>query len=269
MMISQSASEAPKPPGIGYPRVDILGVAVSAVNLQQVLASFDEWIARRENAYVCVTPAHSVMDCYRDPELRSIFNASGLTVPDGMSLVWLLRLYGYRKAGRVYGPDLMRAVCERSVEAGWSHLLYGGGPGVPETLKARLEASFPGIRIVGTYSPPFRALTESEDTDIIRRINDLQPDILWLGVSSPKQERWMRDHLGKAQATVMVGVGAAFDFLSGSKRQAPYWIQRSGLEWLFRLFSEPKRLWPRYRQYPRFVWLVLRQLALGGPRQRR
>lgn len=251
---------------MNYPRLDILGVNVSAVNMEQVLASFEQWIADHDHQYVCVTAAHSVMDCYQEPALRRTFNASGLTVPDGMALVWLLKLQGQKHTSRVYGSDLMLAACQRSVEKGWRHLLYGGEQGVAELLQARLEAQFPGIQIVGTHSPPFRALTEAEDQHIVKWLNDLRPDIVWVGISTPKQERWMGAHLGQVDASVMVGVGAAFDFLSGRKQQAPRWLQRSGVEWLFRLATEPKRLWPRYRQYPHFVWLVLKQLISRGGR---
>jgi N-acetylglucosaminyldiphosphoundecaprenol N-acetyl-beta-D-mannosaminyltransferase len=253
---------------MNYPRVDVLGVEVSAVNMEQVLGSVEQWIADRDHQYVCVTAAHSVMDCHHDPALRRTFNASGLTVPDGMALVWLLKLHNQKHTSRVYGADLMQAVCQRSVEKGWRHLLYGGEQGVAEMLQARLEGQFPGIQIVGTYSPPFRAPTEAEDREIVKWINDRQPDIVWVGISTPKQERWMGAHRGQVDASVMVGVGAAFDFLSGRKQQAPLWVQRSGVEWLFRLATEPKRLWPRYRQYPKFVWLVLRQLTLERSRQK-
>ncbi len=240
-------------------RVNILGVGISAINMGQTLAAFDEWIRNKSQRYVCVTPAHAVMDCYRDPALRRIFNASGLTTPDGMAIVWLLRLRGQQGVSRVYGPDLMLNICGLSVEKGWRHFLYGGEPGVAECLKSKLEAEYQGIQIAGIYSPPFRRLTEEEESELIHSINSARADIVWVGISSPKQERWMSEHLGIVGASVMVGVGAAFDFLSGRKPQAPRWAQRLGLEWAFRLFTEPKRLWPRYSQYPLFVLLVLAQ----------
>lgn len=242
-------------------RVNILGVGVSAINMGQGLSVIADWVARKEQHYVCVAPAHSVMDAYRDPALRRIFNHSGLTTPDGMAIVWLLQLQGCAHAGRVYGPDLMRATCSLSVEKGWRHYLYGGAPGVAEQLRAVLEAWYPGIQVAGTYSPPFRPLTEQEEREVTASMNAANPDIIWVGLGSPKQERWMHAHLGKVSASVLVGVGAAFDFLSGGKPQAPRWVQRGGLEWLFRLLSEPRRLWPRYSQYPLFVLLALAQLA--------
>lgn len=242
------------------PRVNVLGVGISALNMPQALELLEGWIERGEKHYVCVTPAHTVIDAYHHSELRRILNASGMTTPDGMPMVWLAHLHGQRQVERVYGPDLMRAACARSVESGWKHFLYGGEPGVVEQLRAELERDYPGIQMAGSYSPPFRLLTPQEDDAVVSQINASGTQIIWVGLSSPKQEYWMAEHLGRLNAPVMVGVGAAFDFLSGRKPQAPRWMQRSGLEWLFRLASEPRRLWPRYRQYPLFVWLVLLQL---------
>jgi N-acetylglucosaminyldiphosphoundecaprenol N-acetyl-beta-D-mannosaminyltransferase len=243
-------------------RINILGVHISAINMTQALETIADWLARREPHYVCVTPAHVVMDCYWNPSLRKLFNESGLTTPDGMSIVWLLKLHGYRNVNRVYGADLMLEVCRISEDKQWRHFFYGGAPGVADALADRLLARFPKLQIAGTYSPPFRPLTESEDMDVRRRIAASQADIVWIGISSPKQEQWMAEHIGKMNAPVLIGVGAAFDFLSGRKRQAPRWVQRSGLEWLFRLATEPGRLWRRYAQYPLFVVLVLLQ-AIG------
>jgi N-acetylglucosaminyldiphosphoundecaprenol N-acetyl-beta-D-mannosaminyltransferase len=240
-------------------RANILGVLISPINMQQALQTIDAWIANREPHYVTVTPAHAVMDAYQDPELRPIFNHSGLTTPDGMAIVWLLKLRGYRDVSRVYGPDLMLETCRAGLEFGYRHFLYGGAEGVATALADKLRARFPGLQVVGTHTPPFRELTEEEDQAVVDKINAARPDIVWVGLSTPKQERWMAAHLGRIETPVMIGVGAAFDFLSGKKPQAPRWAQRSGLEWLFRLASEPRRLWPRYRQYPKFVLLALGQ----------
>jgi len=242
-------------------RANILGVHVSAINMYQALRAIDHWIVHREKYYVCVTPAHGVMECQTQPDLKQIFNSSGLTTPDGMAIVWLLKLMGYHHVSRVYGPDLMLAVCHRSQEMRYRHFLYGGNPNVPETLALNLQSRFPDLNIVGAYSPPFRPLTVEEDEKIIETINQVQPDVVWVGLSTPKQELWMAEHLGKINAPVMIGVGAAFDFLSGNKKQAPRWVQQIGLEWLFRLSTEPARLWRRYVQYPVFVLLVLGQLT--------
>jgi N-acetylglucosaminyldiphosphoundecaprenol N-acetyl-beta-D-mannosaminyltransferase len=183
-----------------------------------------------------------------------------MTTPDGMSIVWLARWMGYSGVDRVYGPDLMRVVCQRSVQEGWRHFLYGGAPGVAEQLADRLRDQFPNLQIVGCYTPPFRLLTEEEDSRVVQYIRSLAPHIVWVGISTPKQERWMAEHLHTLDVPVLIGVGAAFDFLAGVKKQAPRWIQRSGMEWLFRLASEPRRLWKRYAQYPLFGLLVLLQI---------
>ena len=241
-------------------RVNLLGAAISAINMSKAVEAIDAWIARREPHYVSVTPAHAVMEAFRDPEFRRILNRSGLTTPDGMAIVWLLRLHGHRHVERVYGPDLMLAVCEAGLSRRYRHFYYGGASGVADALAARLTARFPGLEIAGTVSPPFGPPTQEEDVQALAAINASQADIVWVGLSTPKQERWMAAHLGRIEAPVMIGVGAAFDFLSGTKPQAPRWMQRAGLEWLFRLANEPRRLWPRYRQYPRFVLLAAAQL---------
>jgi N-acetylglucosaminyldiphosphoundecaprenol N-acetyl-beta-D-mannosaminyltransferase len=246
---------------IAPPRVNILGVHISAIDMQQALETIGGWVERRESRYVCVTPAHVVMDCHWNPELRPLFNRSGLTTPDGMSIVWLLQLKGFRGVGRVYGADLMLETCRLSLDRGWRHFFYGGGEGVAEDLAAGLQKHFPGLQVAGTYTPPFRPLTEAEERDAVKRIDDSRADIVWVGISSPKQEQWMARHVGKIFTPVLIGVGAAFDFLSGRKRQAPRWIQRAGMEWLFRLATEPRRLWRRYSQYPLFGLLALAQWA--------
>ncbi len=243
------------------PRERILGVSISALNLDVAVCRINAWIQARDPQYVCVTPAHGVMDARSDPELLEIFNNSGMTTPDGMSIVWILKLLGHRHVARVYGPDLMLATCEAGVERGWRHFLYGGQEGVAEALAEALGRRFPGIEIAGTWTPPFRPLTPEEDEAVIRKIRDSGADIVWVGISTPKQERWMAAHVGRVGAPVLIGVGAAFDFLSGGKRQAPRWIQRAGIEWLFRFVHEPRRLWPRYSRYPLFALLVGRQLV--------
>ncbi len=241
-------------------RVDILGVEINAMDMDDAVEAIDGWIRQREPTYVCLVPAHSVMEARRDEEYRRILNGSGLTTPDGMSIVWLLKLRGQRRVQRVYGPDLMLEVCRASVEAGWSHFFYGGEEGVAEDLVSTLESRCPGLRIAGTHSPPFRQLTPEEDAEVSRRIEDSGADLVWVGIGSPRQERWIAEHAGKVGAPVLIAVGAAFDFLSGRKPQAPRWIQRMGLEWLFRLATEPRRLWRRYAEYPLFVLLATTDL---------
>lgn len=231
--------------------------------MAQALETIDGWISQRNQQYVCVRDVHGVMESQRDEKLRQIHNQAGLITPDGMPLVWLSRLKGFQWVERVYGPDLMLAVCQQSVVKGYRHYFYGGAEGVPELLARRLREQFSGLQIGGWYSPPFRALTKEEDERVIRTINDTKPDIVWVGLSTPKQEYWMYQHLHRISAPVMVGVGAAFDFHAGLKKQAPRWMQRSGLEWFFRLITEPRRLWRRYLiNNSWFLWVILLQ-ALG------
>lgn len=242
-------------------RVNILGVGISAINMAIALTTIENWILHRESQYVCVTPVHSVMECQNDPALRKIFNRSGLTTPDGMPLVWLCRLLGHRHVERVYGPDLMLALCDRSVSSGFRHYFYGGRQGVAQELADKLARRYPGLQVAGTHSPPFRRLTPEEDAEIVRRINAANSDIVWVGLGSPKQERWMAAHIDRINASVLIGVGAAFDFHTGVKVQAPHWMQRSGLEWFFRLVTEPRRLWRRYLvNNPLFLMRISTQL---------
>jgi N-acetylglucosaminyldiphosphoundecaprenol N-acetyl-beta-D-mannosaminyltransferase len=241
-------------------RMNVLGVGVSAVTMAQAVDVIQGWITAEDHKYVCVTGVHGVIESQDDPSLRDIHNCAGLVTPDGMPLVWLGRLNGYRHIERVYGPDLMLACCAASVSKGYRHFLYGGAPGVPERLAARLQQRFPGLMVAGTWSPPFGTPTPGEERAMIERINAANPDIVWVGLSTPKQERWMATHVGRLCASVLIGVGAAFDFHAGLKRQAPRWMQRSGLEWLFRLGTEPRRLWRRYLlNNPRFVWRIFLQ----------
>ncbi len=227
-------------------RVDVLGVGVSTINQDMALDEVTRWIETGERHYVCVTGVHGVMESQRDPELKAIHNASGLTTPDGMPMVWAGHKAGAAWMDRVYGPDLMLNVLTRAAERGWSSFLYGGKDGVPELLARKLAERIPGVTIAGSHSPPFRPLTEAEDAAIVDRINDSGAQLVWVGLSTPKQERWMAAHRERLTAPALFGVGAAFDFHAGLVPQAPPWMQRNGLEWLYRLTKEPKRLWRRY-----------------------
>jgi N-acetylglucosaminyldiphosphoundecaprenol N-acetyl-beta-D-mannosaminyltransferase len=255
-------------------RCNVLGVLVSAVNLDSAAARIDAWVRLRQPNYVCITGVHGVMESQDDPQLKRIHNAAGMVTPDGMPMVWANHLAGNNHVSRVYGPDLMLRVCQQGLARGYRHYFYGGGEGVAELLKAKLSERFEDIKIVGTFCPPFRAMTDDEDRQLVAQINAARPDIVWVGLSTPKQERWMGAHLHKIHAPVMVGVGAAFDFHAGLKSQAPRWIGRIGMEWLFRLCTEPRRLWKRYlKNNPRFVWnFLLQRLKLrhfepdGAPR---
>jgi N-acetylglucosaminyldiphosphoundecaprenol N-acetyl-beta-D-mannosaminyltransferase len=243
-------------------RFRVLGVSVNATQIPEVIEQMEKWIERRDaTRFVAVTGMHGVMEAQHDAEFRTALNSADLVVPDGMPLVWLGRLRGFRLRRRVYGPELMLSVCERTVSGNVRHFLLGGAPGVAERLSDTLKSRFPGLNVVGTYSPPFRPLKLEEQEEIVNMINAAAPDILWVGLSTPKQERWMYEHRGRVHAPVLVGVGAAFDINSGMKEQAPDWMQEHGLEWFFRLLQEPQRLWRRYVLYgSEFIFYVALEL---------
>jgi N-acetylglucosaminyldiphosphoundecaprenol N-acetyl-beta-D-mannosaminyltransferase len=243
----------------GPQRVNVLGVGVSLINMERALDQIDAWVSAGSRTYVCVCSVHGVMECQRSDELRAIVNRAGMTTPDGMPLVWLGRSRD-KAVSRVYGPDLMLAELARSVTAGHRHFFYGGGPGIADRLASTMRRRFPGLKVVGTIEPPFAPLEQLTTPETAAAINAAEPDIVWVGISTPKQERWMAKMRGQLNAPVLIGVGAAFDFHSGTVRQAPRWMQRSGLEWLFRLVTEPRRLWRRYLvNNPWFVWAVALQ----------
>jgi N-acetylglucosaminyldiphosphoundecaprenol N-acetyl-beta-D-mannosaminyltransferase len=228
----------------------VLGVRVDAVQIPDTISILENWIAERDGChYVAVTGMHGVS------ESVSALNAASLVVCDGMPLVWLGRLHGHPLRRRVYGPELMETFC-KTTGAKYRHFFYGGAEGVPDQLANVMHAKH-GIRIVGTYSPPFRALTPEEDREVCAMIEAARPDVLWIGLSTPKQERWMYEHRDKITVPAVLGVGAAFDLNTGRLNQAPRWMRENGLEWLFRLWTEPKRLWRRYLvNGPMFVWNV-------------
>ncbi len=240
-------------------RISLLGVGVHATDLETTIAKLDSQIKEPDKGYFCLAPAHNLMACRADPRLRAVFNRSALTVPDGMGTVWFLQALGH-KAGRVYGPDLMLAACHFGLKFGWQHFFLGGKQEVAEALVVRLREESPDIQVAGIFSPPFRKMDENEVGAVIRHINESHADIVWVGLGSPKQEFWMAEFREKLKAPVLIGVGAAFDFLSGAKPQAPKWMQRIGMEWFFRLATEPRRLLPRYASYPLFVLLALGQI---------
>jgi N-acetylglucosaminyldiphosphoundecaprenol N-acetyl-beta-D-mannosaminyltransferase len=246
----------------GIPRVNILGVGVSAINLSQAVREIERWIADGEHDYVNVCTVHTVMECQKSERLRRIVNDSGLSTPDGMPLVWLSQQQGHPEVGRVYGPDLMLALCGRGHATGHRHFFYGGAPGVAERLARRLQARYPGLVVAGTHSPPYRQEDTDESPDVLEAINATTADIVWVGLGTPKQDYWVSRHRARLSAPALIAVGAAFDFHAGLVRQAPRWMQRNGLEWLFRLLQEPRRLAFRYLVYnPLFVFRVGLQLA--------
>lgn len=226
--------------------VNILGVPIAAVNMHNVTAQIEEWIQDDKKIYITVTGVHGIMESQYNDEVKRIHQVASMCVPDGMPTVWVGKLYGHRNMSRVYGPDLMLEIMSRSVKKGYTHFFYGGNEGVPQLLKDRLIARFPGLNVVGMLSPPFRQMAELEEKGLQELIEKLKPDIIWVGLGTPKQERWMASHVGKLSTKVMIGVGAAFDFHAGLLRQAPLWMQQIGLEWFFRLCIEPRRLWKRY-----------------------
>jgi N-acetylglucosaminyldiphosphoundecaprenol N-acetyl-beta-D-mannosaminyltransferase len=250
------------------PRVNILGVGISPIDMSQALTQISTWIENKEQHYVSVCTVHTIMECQRAETMRQAINQAGLATPDGMPLVWLSKWQSRLEVSRVYGPDLMLALCRLSAERGYTHYFYGGAAGVPELLAQKLQQHFPGMKIAGTYSPPFRALTPTEDSQIVNQINQAKPDIVWVGLGTPKQDLWMAAQRKQLTAPVLIGVGAAFDFHTGRIPQAPRWMQQSGLEWFFRLWQEPRRLWYRYGVYnPLFVLLIIAQM-LGLRRYR-
>ena len=233
--------------------MNVLGVGIHAVNMERSVEFIRDCVGQRTKAYVCVTGVHGVMEAQRDPHFRAVLNSASLVVPDGMPMVWAGRLQRKATMGRVYGPDLMLQVCRALAPLKARHYLYGGRPGVVQELKAALENKA-GAQVVGMFTPPFRRLTAEEEKALADDIRGCAPDVLWVGLSTPKQERFMSEFIHRLDATVMLGVGAAFDLHTGRMQDAPQWMKRSGLQWLHRLKQDPKRLWRRYlRNNPEFV----------------
>jgi N-acetylglucosaminyldiphosphoundecaprenol N-acetyl-beta-D-mannosaminyltransferase len=242
-------------------RVNVLGIGISITNMPAAVATVEDWIAEGAKNYVCVTGVHGVMEAQKDLQLREIHNNSGMTVPDGMPLVWAGKIYGFKHMGRVYGPDLMLEVCWKSVLRKYTHFLCGGNIGVAERLKENLEKKFPGISIVGTFTPPFRPLNAKESSDLLEQTARCRPDLFWVGLSTPKQEKFMNQYLPKLDTKVMLGVGAAFDIHAGLFNDPPDWIKTSGMQWFYRLCQDPRRLWKRYLAHnPIFIRKFLQQL---------
>lgn len=224
----------------------ILNVGISTIDMNDVCSLVEDAISKRQKKYICVCPVSTIMECKRNEKVLRSVNCADLVTPDGMPVVWLGRLRGYNNIRRVYGPELMQEICAVSVKNGYKNYFYGSSADVLNKLRDKLSKKYPGLIISGVFSPPFRPLTREEDDKIVEDINNSNPDIVWVGLGSPKQDLWMHEHRQRINASVMVGVGAAFDFLAGTKPQAPAWIRNSGFEWLFRLITEPKRLWRRY-----------------------
>jgi N-acetylglucosaminyldiphosphoundecaprenol N-acetyl-beta-D-mannosaminyltransferase len=244
-----------------FPSFQVLGVRVHAVQMSEAVEKLRSWIddALTIPRYVAVTGMHGVAESRQDGQFRQVLNAADLVVPDGMPLVWLGRIHGFPLRERVTGPELMQSFCRKTGSA-YRHFFYGGAPGVAEKLALALRERH-GIMIAGSWTPPFRPLTVAEEAELASVVEVASPDVFWVGLNTPKQEKWMYEHRHKLRVPVMLGVGAAFDMNSGNLRRAPAWMRVSGLEWLYRLASEPRRLWRRYLiTIPRAVWFVGREL---------
>jgi N-acetylglucosaminyldiphosphoundecaprenol N-acetyl-beta-D-mannosaminyltransferase len=244
------------------PRANILGIAIDAINMDQALARIEANLRLRRKGYVCLAGVHGVMEAQRDPDLAKILADAAVVAPDGMPTVWVGHHQGHLDMERVAGPDLMLEVIGREEFRGYSHFLCGGKEGVAEELRDLLVARYPELQIVGTYSPPFGPILPAQEEELLSAINSVRPDIVWVGISTPKQERFMDRYLPLLDTTLMFAVGAAFDFHTGRIADCSDWIKRSGLQWLHRLLQDPKHLWKRYlRNIPPFLFYIFLQLT--------
>ena len=246
-------------------RANVLGLGISVLNLQRAVHMLLHDRKKNLSGYVCVTGAHGVIESQYDDELRKIHNNSYLTVPDGMPTVWMGMEQGYVDMGRVYGPDLMleimRETCSLGKHPSLTHFLFGATDDILMKMKQNFEAKFPHIKIVGMYAPPFRALNDEEEHELAMLVQKLKPDFFWVGLSTPKQEKFMAAHAHNSNFGMMLGVGAAFPIHAGLQKDAPNWIKNSGFHWFYRLCQEPRRLWRRYvKIVPTFLWLAFLQL---------
>ena len=244
-----------------YPRADVLGIELAAINMDAALEIAERSIASGMGSYICMTGVHGVMEAQLSAELRRVMAHALINAPDGMPMSWVGWLQGHTQMDRIYGPDFMTNLCRISMRKGYRHYLYGGQPGVAETLKAVLQRRFQGIQIVGTFTPPFRDLSPQEERALFSEVSDVKPHILWVGLSTPKQEYFMGKYVDRLGVPLLVGVGAAFDFLTGRIDEAPSWVKRAGLQWAHRLLQDPQRLSKRYLiNNPVFLWRIALQL---------
>ncbi len=240
-------------------RVPILDIPVDAQTFDEAVNILAGWAVESQKRYVSTCPVYTLMIARENPQMRVALERADMVTADGMPLVWLQRRLGYPQAERVYGPDVMRALCEKTANREVRHFFWGGLPGVAEQLVQQLQRASPGLQIAGFYSPPIEEIGDTPNPAIIEHLNNANPHVIWVGLGSPKQDLWMSLYRPVLNAPLLIGVGAAFDFIAGTKPQAPRWMQRSGLEWLYRLIREPRRLWRRYVIYnSRFIWEVLR-----------
>jgi N-acetylglucosaminyldiphosphoundecaprenol N-acetyl-beta-D-mannosaminyltransferase len=248
-------------------RANVLGVGVHAIDLLSAAGIIESAVDEGRKGYVCTTGVHGVMEAQRDPRFRRILNEALLVTPDGTPTVWIGRIQGHSTMKRVFGPDLILEVCRRSAGTGMRHFLYGGNPGIADELAESLQRRFPGLEVVGTFTPPFRPLEPSEQLDLEKQLETARPDIVWVGLSTPKQERFMADNFRRLRCKIMIGVGAAFDIHTGHVKDAPKWVKDAGLQWAHRLCQEPRRLWKRYL-VNNSAFLVAIGLQLAGLRCR-
>lgn len=243
-------------------KVNVLGIGIDAVNMEEALERIAAELEQHRKGYVCLAGVHGVMEAQRDLALAAIYAGAALTAPDGMPTVWMGRNQGYKEMERVPGPDLMLEVIGREEFRQYSHFFCGGKVGVAEELQEKLLACYPFVKIKGTYTPPFGPMTHAHDIELIEMVARLQPDIIWVGISTPKQERFMAHYLPLLDTSLMFGVGAAFDFHTGRIADCADWIKRAGLQWLDRLIQDPKHLWKRYlRNNPPFLFYSFLQLT--------
>ena len=246
----------------GFLRFFVLGIQIDGVQIPGVIAYIESKIkSRAAGHYIAAINAHLALEAHDNPHVHAALAVADLVVPDGMPLIWIGRFRGHKLCRRVYGPELMETFLKET-KGKYRHFFYGGSLGIVERLAKKLKERYSDLNFAGTYSPPFRQLNDKEDNEVIELINQARADILWVGLGAPKQELWMYEHRNKLNVPVMVGVGAAFDFLAGVKPQAPRWMQEIGLEWVFRLITEPKRLWKRYIiGNARFLYLLFLEFA--------
>lgn len=238
---------------------NILGVRFDLVGYESAFKTIETWRNNSSRKYITITNPHSVLMCYRDEQMGQATRQAGMTLPDGAGIILGSILLGYKNCGRVTGPTLMLKLCDWGRKYGYRHFFYGGVKGVAEKLAENLSKKYPGLEVAGIHSPPFRPVTEQEDKDIVEKINSSNTDIVWIGLGAPKQEKWMAEHLGRINATAMIGVGAAFDFHSGNVKWSPAWVRKLGLEWTWRLVREPRRMWRRNLDSPLFLAKVIQQ----------